>query len=104
MGTSLLPNELAAKTLVIKIGNERATRLLELLTARIRRRINVGNSKSFGQFLDESCVRKSQWEVDLIFNLKMGLSLTDTYNTPAAARERLLKRVAERNQRRLEKI
>ncbi|MBB1390161.1 hypothetical protein H5185_12130 [Shewanella sp. SG44-6] len=93
---SLLPCEQIAKLFVINIGIQRAHRLLDLVTNRIKRRIDAGNAKSFGQFLDESCIRRSPWEVDLMFNIKMGLSLTDDYNTPAAARGRILKRISDR--------
>ncbi|MCF2903086.1 hypothetical protein L1267_22205 [Pseudoalteromonas sp. OFAV1] len=95
---NLLPSEQYALDFVLRIGRERATRLLELVTGRISRRIRVGNEKSFGQFLDESCIRKAPWEVELTYQLKMGLQLSNT-DTPAAAHERILKRIAERKER-----
>jgi len=97
---SLLKNEQIAKDFVIKIGEKRATRLLNLVTSRIARRIRKGNEQMFGQFLTEDCVRKAPWEVNLTYNIKMGLSLTDTYNTPIAAKQRIASRIAERNARR----
>lgn len=87
----LLPIEQRAKEFVSSIGIPRATRLLELLCSRIERRIRIANAQCFGQFFDEGCIKKAPWEVDLIFELKMGLSLNNT-DTPAAAKTRITAR------------
>ena len=49
---TLLPYEQRAKDFVLRIGIERATRLLELASGRIDRRVRKANEQSFGQFFD----------------------------------------------------
>lgn len=93
----LLPSELAAKEFVFEIGVERATRLLERICHRIERRAKRGSS--FGQFLTTDYVKKADWEVSLIFNLKMGLKLLNNVNCPYAARQKVLARIEARKER-----
>ena len=93
----LLASELASKEFVLSIGVERSTRILEAVCKRIKRRAK--NGCTFGQFLTEDYVRKADWEVELIFKLKMGLKLIDTFSTPEAARQRILARIEERKAR-----
>lgn len=95
----LLSNEQQAKDFVSMIGQLRATRLLNLVCGRIKRRADKGNAENPIMYFSESNVRKAQWEIDLEFNLKMGLSLTDDYNTPCAAKSRIMARIAARNAR-----
>ena len=94
---TLLPYEQRAKDFVLRIGIERATRLLELASGRIDRRVRKANEQSFGQFFDWGCIKKAPWEVNLIFELKMGLGLTNT-DTPAKAHQRT---IAQRKAQRL---
>lgn len=94
----LLPGEQAAMDFVSTIGVERAQRVLNLVCARIERRARLGGS--FGQPLPLDYVRVAPWERTLIYNLKMGLQIINSeYLSPAAAKQRLLKRIAERNAR-----
>lgn len=90
----LLASELAAKEFVVAIGVERAHRLLERVCNRFERRAKLGST--FGQFLTTDYVKKADWEVSLVYQLKMGLKLLDTVNTPQAARERILARIEAR--------
>jgi hypothetical protein len=103
---TLLPNEQRAKDFVSRIGIERAERLLTMVCNRVERRIRMANSQVIGQFFDDSCIKKYEWEVTLTYELKMGLQLLNT-DTPAKARERIVARrkarKALREQRRLER-
>lgn len=87
----LLASEVKAKALVQKIGFVRATNIVNSLCARIERRIERANEGMFVTFIDNSCVRKSEWETDLLYQLKLGLMLTD-YDSPLKARARILER------------
>ena len=51
---TLLPYEQRAKDFVLRIGIERATRLLELASGRIDRRVRKANEQSFGQFFAQT--------------------------------------------------
>ncbi|MFT5724496.1 MAG: hypothetical protein ACI9JN_001615 [Bacteroidia bacterium] len=96
----LLTDEQRAKEFVLGINRERAYRLITAICARIERRIYKANTVSTSKNFDWGNIKKSAWETDLIFKLKMGLQLTDTYNTPEAARKRILQRRAIRNKAR----
>ena len=87
----LLDSEQGAKDFVLLIGMTRANRLLELVCSRINRRIHVANESCFGQFFDDACIVKASWEVDLIYKLKLGMTLLNT-DTPADARARIIAR------------
>jgi hypothetical protein len=100
----LLPNEQQAKDFVLKIGQKRSERLLDLVCGRIKRRADKGNAQNPTMYFTESNVRKAQWEIDMEYNLKMGLTLTDDYNTPVAAKARIAARIAARNERRKERL
>lgn len=89
---ALLASEQVAKNLVVRIGRDRASRLLKAITRRIQRRITAANSGCVTMIFDNTNIRRQPWEVNLIFNLKMGLSLTDYENTPEKARARNLAR------------
>lgn len=80
----LLPDEQAAKSFVENTGVKRSARLLTAVSNRIQRRIVAAK-------IDSIYIRKSPWEVELIFNIKMGLQLLNT-DTPQKARERNLAR------------
>lgn len=97
---SLLKNEQQAKDFVESIGQTRTRRLLDLITNRIARRIVKANEGCSGLVITESSVRRADWEVELIHKLKMGMMLTDTYNTQSAAKARNIKRIAERRAKR----
>jgi hypothetical protein len=97
---SLLKNEQQAKDFVESIGQTRTRRLLDLITNRIARRIVKANEGCSGLVITESSVRRADWEVELIHKLKMGMMLTDTYNTQSAAKARNIKRIADRRAKR----
>lgn len=92
----LLKSEQAAKDFVEKIGISRSARLLNLIGDRILRR--QSKPASIGQFVCDH-VRIAPWERELMFNLKMGLSLLNDENTPDAAHRRILERIAQRRAR-----
>lgn len=81
-----------AKDFVLGIGITRTTRLLCAITARIKRRIDIGNRGAVGFCYDESLISVTEIESTLMFQLKMGLTLLDTYNTPDATKKRILAR------------
>lgn len=97
----LLESEVAAKSFVAAIGVDRATKLLELVCNRITRRAVKGSTP--GQPLTTDYVRIAPWECELKFKLQMGLSLLDDYNTPSAAKQRILARIAERKAKSLQR-
>ena len=99
----LLPNEQQAKDFVLKIGEARAERLLNLVGNRITRRADKGNAECPTMYFNEGTVRKAQWEVDLMFNTKMGLTLTNNQDNPIAAKARIAARIAARNAKRQER-
>lgn len=96
---ALLRSEQEAKDFVDRIGTKRATRLLCAITARIKRRIDIGNRGAVGFRYDEYSIRVTELERTLMYQLKMGLTLLDTYNTPVAAKKRILERIAKRNEK-----
>lgn len=95
---ALLRDEEEAKTFVAKIGIERAESILNAICSRIKRRIDVGNRGAVGFRYDESSIRRTDIEINLMHKLKMGLSLLDTSNKPCAAHQRILQRIAARKQ------
>ena len=97
--TDLLPSEQEAKDLVVRIGQQRADRILSALTRRFDRRYNKACDASMVP-INPEWIYRSELEVNLTFKLKMGLQLTDDYNTPCAAKLRIKKRLEERQARR----
>jgi len=95
----LLQDEQKAKDFVLAIGEKRANRLLNLLTFRIALRIRKANEACSVAMFYEGNIRVAEWETNLIHDLKMGICLTDTFNTPLAAKERIQKRIDERKAR-----
>lgn len=89
--SNLLASEKAALELVRRIGTDRAQQLLSRITARIQRRIDKANRECFGQFFDSGSIIKADWEVNLSYQLKLGLSLNDD-DTPEKAHQRILER------------
>lgn len=87
---SLYPSEQAALDFVTRIGIIRANRILSLIAKRIERRATKG------RFFTLDFVRREPWEVDLMHQLKIGLMLSDT-DSPYAAHQRILARIAQRN-------
>lgn len=99
MNQSLLPNEQKAKDFVNTIGTERAERILNAICRRLDRRYERACNQSMVPF-DRDHMRRTSLEVSLLWELKTGLMLNDTYNTPQAAKARILKRIAARKERR----
>ncbi|OEE38306.1 hypothetical protein A1QO_02695 [Vibrio genomosp. F10 str. ZF-129] len=91
----LLPNEAKAKAFVLRIGFERSTRLINAIDRRFQRRYKKACINSFSP-INPEWIYKTKLEVELMHQLKMGLSLADTSNTPAAARQRILERIERR--------
>ena len=98
----LLADDQKAKKFVLSIGLGRANRLLTMVVARIQRRVDIGNEECPSMFFNVGNVRVAQWEIDLIHSLKRGISITDTYNTPIAAKARIAERIAARKAKRQE--
>lgn len=94
----LLPREKLASDFVEKIGLPRANRLLTMLSKRFDRRYKKMCSNSFSHVNPES-VRQTSLEIQLTYDLKIGISINDTYNTPEAARNRTKARIEKRNAR-----
>jgi len=100
---ALLPSEQEAKDFVLKIGAQRASRILDAICRRFDRRYKLACDQSNSP-INPEWIYKTKLEVDLTDRIKMGLQLTDDYNTPAAAKQRLLKRLEERKAKRQNKI
>jgi hypothetical protein len=92
---ALLPNEQKAKDLVLRVGQQRACRILNALTRRFERRYNKACDESMSP-VNPEWIYKTELEVNLTFDLKIGLQLTDAFNTPKAAKERIAKRLEAR--------
>lgn len=93
---SLLKNEQAAKELVNRIGVMRANKIINAIGDRIERRIKLANLDAIGWQLDNSSIRKTPAEVDLMAMLKLGCMLLDTRYDTDAAHQRILARIAKR--------
>lgn len=100
---NLLHSEQKAVDFIGKYGQNRATRVLDALCRRFDRRYEKACESSFSPINRES-VYKTPLEVDLTHLIKMGLTLTDTYNTPLAAKKRLLERREKRKAQRAKRI
>jgi len=96
----LLESEVKAKSFVLKVSRERALSVLDKVCSRIQRRIERANKDMIVKYIDDSCVRKADWEVELIYQLKLGLMLTDN-NSAQAARERIIARRLKQKELRL---
>ena len=97
----LLKSEQKAVDFVKRIGVERAQRILIAIEKRISRRYNAacdGNKVP----INPEWIRRTQLEVDLTFDIKMGLTLLDDYNTPFAAKARIDARLKERRAKRMQ--
>ena len=99
MTMELLPNQQAAKEFVLRITTERAKRILTQISNRIQRRIETANASCQWAVMDNTNIRTSPLERELIARIKLGMQLTST-DTPTKARQRNLKRFAERKARR----
>ncbi|MBT0587935.1 hypothetical protein [Alteromonas oceanisediminis] len=98
MSAALLESEQQAYDLVSRIGINRAERVLTQLTNRIQRRIYRANQEVIGAFFDDGCIRKSPWEIELNYQLKLGLTLMNT-DGPSQAKARIFRRIEERKAR-----
>lgn len=97
--SKLLPNEQEAKDFVLRIGQQRAERILNAIYRRFDRRYNKACDDN-NMPINAEWIYKTELEVNLSFKLKMGLQLTDDYNTPWAAKLRIQKRLEERKAKR----
>lgn len=93
---ALLPTELFARDLVLRIGRNRALRVIDSLSRRTDRRVRHCDMSGAAFLFTSASIRRSQWEVELFYQLKLGIMLTDTDNTPEAARARITQRRAQR--------
>lgn len=93
---TLLPNEQEAKDFVMRIGKERATRIIESIHKRFKRRYNACCDDNRVP-INPEWVYQTKLERELKHRIAMGLKLTDDYNTPEAAHARILERIKKRN-------
>jgi len=100
---NLLPIEQEAKEFVLRIGEQRANRILNAICRRFDRRYNKACSAN-NVPINPEWIFKTDFEVSLTYKIQLGLQLTDDYNTPQAARQRILKRLEERKSRRAARI
>lgn len=97
----LLASEKNALDLVTRISTTRATRLLELLGSRFTRRYNKHYERGGLSSLNlDSFYFSSDWEKELFYNLKLGLSLSKPANPAKEAHARILERIKQRNAKR----
>jgi len=92
----LLPNEQESVNFVVRIGQKRAERILNAITRRFDRRYNKALNCAMVP-LNPEWIIKTPLEVKLTYWIKIGLTLTDDDNTPAAAKQRIRKRIDARN-------
>ena len=98
----LYRDEQEAKDFVLKLGQGRADRLSSAISRRIERRVFKANQDAPGMFFDGGSIRKADWEVSLIYKLKIGLMLTQAMDTPGDRRNRMFaRRKASRERARL---
>jgi hypothetical protein len=95
--SQLLAQEQKAKLLVDNLGVDRSHRLLTAICNRIERRIRRANRMLFTMFIDNSCVRKYHWEIELIGSLKLGIQMLNQ-DTPERAHDRILARRKKRQE------
>lgn len=99
----LLKSEQSAVDFINKYGAERANRVLDALCRRFEMRYELASQNSFGP-LNREWIYTTKIERELTYLIKIGLSLTDTYNTPENARRRILDRINKRNADRVERV
>lgn len=99
----LLPIEQEAKDFVLRIGEQRANRILNAICRRFDRRYNKACSAN-NVPINPEWIYKTDLEVSLTYKIQLGLKLTDDYNTPQAARQRIKKRLEARKSRRAARI
>lgn len=87
-------SEQKAIDFVNSIGLTRAYRLIDLIGNRASRR-----ERKLPAFMGGNFNVLNEWETDLFFQLKMGVQILDTYNTPYEAKKRILQRIADRKAR-----
>ena len=88
----LYRDEQEAKDFVLKLGQVRADRLLSAISRRIARRVFKANQDAPEMFFDGGSIRKADWEVSLIYKLRMGFMLTQTMDTAEDRKDRMLAR------------
>lgn len=93
----LMPSEQMAVDFVSKIGIERAQRILDAICRRFNRRYQKACDENPLVPINPEWVRNTPLELDLTHRIKMGLTILDDYNTPYAAHQRILARIAKRN-------
>ena len=101
----LYRDEQEPKDFVLKLGQGRADRLLSAICRRIERRVFKANQDAPEMFFDGGSISKADWEVSLIYKLKMGLMLTQAMDTPGDRRNRMFaRRKASRERARLARL
>lgn len=95
----LLKEEQNASDFVLSIGIKRAERVLNAICKRFDRRYERACDNGFGS-INREWVYRTELEVNLTHKIKMGLNLVDQYNTPAAAKKRILERIEARKEKR----
>lgn len=98
----LLKEEQNASAFVLHIGIERAERILNAICKRFDRRYERACDNSMSP-INREWVYRTEFEVSLTHKIKIGLTLVDQYNTPAAAKKRILERI-ENRKRKLSKL
>lgn len=93
----LLPIEQISHDLVSRIGEVRATRILDAIQRRFDRRFNIAADASMSP-INPEWIYRTDIEKELTYKLKLGLMLTG-HDSPAEARKRiLLRREARRRE------
>ncbi|EOW9160953.1 hypothetical protein [Vibrio cholerae] len=99
----LSPSEREAALFVCKIGIDRARELIDKITRRIDRRLDACWKANNHLPINREWIRQTPLEVELMHRLKIGICIVDQSNSPWAAHQRILARIAERNAKRLAK-
>ncbi|EJL6679596.1 hypothetical protein NMS42_002271 [Vibrio cholerae] len=103
LSLDLLPSEREAALFVCKIGIDRARELIDKITRRITRRYEACWQANNHLPINREWIRQTPLEVELMHRLKIGICIVDRSNSPWAAHQRILARIAERNAKRLAK-
>ncbi|ELO1828395.1 hypothetical protein QXB71_003651 [Vibrio cholerae] len=99
----LLPSEREAALFVCKIGIDRARKIVDKIKRRIDRRLDACWKANNHLPINREWIRQTPLEVELMHRLKIGICIVDQSNSPWAAHQRILARIAERNAKRLAK-
>ncbi len=96
----LLPSELDALNFINAIGLHRAHKLLNKVCNRMSKRADRANAEAtYSDFCYTAHYLAKAWELSLRHKLEIGITLVDNSNTPYAAHQRILERIAKRKER-----